>query len=311
MLRKNASRCGRFFVGIMLMVAQMAVAQVKTADLRIRDPFVFPDPADSTYYLYANENPRIAVYKSRDLENWEKAGIAFEPPAGFWGTKDFWAPDVYKYRGKFYMLATFSAPGRKRGTSILVGDHPAGPFAPLKNGPATPDSNMCLDGIIYTGKDGKPWLVWCWEWLEVGDGRIMAQRLSRDLNSAVGKPIELIRAGDAPWTGPVGGEGKRGIVTDGPFFHRMQNGEMIMIWSSFTKAGKYAIGVARSESGELKGPWKHDPEPLNTDDGGHAMLFRDFSGQLRISFHAPNGAPHTRVRIHKVTEENGKLKIIQ
>ncbi len=59
-----------------------------------------------------------------------------------------------------------------------------------------------------------------------------------------------------------------------------------MIWSSFTKAGKYAIGVARSESGELSGPWKHDPEPLNTDDGGHAMLFRDFSGQLRISYHA-------------------------
>ena len=76
------------------------------------------------------------------------------------------------------------------------------------------------------------------------------------------------------------------------------------------KSGKYAIGVARSASGELSGPWRHDPEPLNTDDGGHAMLFRDFGGQLRISYHAPNGAPHTRVCIRRVTDENGKLTII-
>ncbi len=285
-------------------------AQVKTNDLQIRDPFIFTHTADSTYYLYANERPRIAVYKSKDLEHWEKAGVAFEATESFWGKQDFWAPDVYAWGKKFYMFTTFSAPGIKRGTSILVGDHPAGPFTPLVNHAATPDSNLCLDGMLYTGKDGQPWLVYCWEWLEVKDGRIMAQRLSRDLKTTKGKPIELFRAGDAPWTGPVKGHNTEGIVTDGPFFHRASNGELLMIWSSFTKSGKYAIGVARSESGELKGPWKHDAEPLNTDDGGHAMLFRDFNGQLRISYHAPNGAPHTRVRIYKVTDVNGKLKIV-
>jgi hypothetical protein len=170
---------------------------------------------------------------------------------------------------------------------------------------------MSLDGVLYTGADGVPWLVYCHEWLEVTDGRIMAQRLSTDLKTTKGKPVELLRAGAAPWAGPIKGAKVEGYVTDAPFFYRARNGELLMLWSSFTKKGQYAIGVARSASGRLEGPWRHDAEPLNTDDGGHAMLFRDFDGQLRISYHAPNTAPHTRVRIYGVEEHNGKLKIVQ
>ena len=53
--------------------------------------------------------------------------------------------------------------------------------------------------------------------------------------------------------------------------------------------GQYAIGVARSQSGTILGPWLQDPQPLNpNDNGGHAMIFRDFDGVLRISYHSPN-----------------------
>lgn len=261
--------------------------------------------------MYANARPHITAYKSRDLVTWEKAGNAFTATEQFWGKQDFWAPDVYKYRGSFYMLATFSAPGVKRGTSILKAPHPAGPFTPLVNSAATPKDMMSLDGVLYTSADNKPWLVYCHEWLEVKDGRIMAQRLSADLKKTIGKPVELLRAGAAPWAGTIKSADTEGYVTDAPFFYRAQNGELLMLWSSFTKQGKYAIGVARSRSGQLQGPWIHDPEPLNTDDGGHAMLFTDFNGQLRISYHAPNTAPNTRVRIYEVKDINGNLTIIQ
>ncbi|WP_341838638.1 family 43 glycosylhydrolase [Chitinophaga pollutisoli] len=205
----------------------------------------------------------------------------------------------------------FQRSGRKRGTSILEASHPAGPFTPLVNRAATPANMMALDGILYIDEKGAPWLVYCHEWLEVTDGRILAQRLAPDLKAVKGKPVELLRAGTAPWAGPIKSQGIEGYVTDAPFFHRTKNGELLMLWSSFTKNGKYAIGVARSASGQLHGPWRHDPEPLNTDDGGHSMLFRDFNGQLRISYHAPNTAPDTRVRIYSVEEHNGKLNIIQ
>ncbi|WP_341836619.1 family 43 glycosylhydrolase [Chitinophaga pollutisoli] len=88
-------------------------AQQKTTDLAIRDPFVIAHAPDSCYYMYANANPHIAVYKSRDLQTWEKAGNAFSASESFWGRQDFWAPDVYAWRNKFYMFTTFSAPGVK------------------------------------------------------------------------------------------------------------------------------------------------------------------------------------------------------
>lgn len=302
---------GKTLLIALLLCCSGLKAQQNTTDLAIRDPFIIAHAPDSSYYMYANANPHIAVYKSRDLQTWENAGNAFSATENFWGKQDFWAPDVYAYRNKFYMFTTFSAPGVKRGTSILEAAHPAGPFTPLVNRAATPQNMMSLDGILYAGADGVPWLVYCHEWLEVKDGRILAQRLTPDLKSVKGKPVELLRAGSAPWAGPIKGQGVEGYVTDAPFFHRTQNGELLMLWSSFTKNGKYAIGVARSASGKLQGPWQHDPEPLNTDDGGHAMLFRDFNGQLRISYHAPNTAPNTRVRIYRIEEQNGKLKIIQ
>lgn len=44
-----------------------------------------------------------------------------------------------------------------------------------------------------------------------------------------------------------------------------------MLWSSFHK-GEYAIGLARSESGRITGPWTHRAEPVLVG-GGHPSLF--------------------------------------
>ena len=65
-------------------------------------------------------------------------------------------------------------------------------------------------------------------------------------------------------------------MTDGPFLWRGASGDVLLGWSSFTDAG-YAIGVARSASGLVTGPWMHEPEPL-VEGGGHAMLVRDAYG---------------------------------
>jgi hypothetical protein len=81
-----------------------------------------------------------------------------------------------------------------------------------------------------------------------------------------------------------------------------------MLWSSFDKNGKYAIGLAESSNGKIDGAWTQYPEPLNNDDGGHAMIFEDLDGNLRISYHAPNSYSHIIIR--KVREENGALTIL-
>ena len=36
----------------------------------------------------------------------------------------------------------------------------------------TPDGWQSLDGTLYVDRSGKPWMVFCHEWLQVGDGQM-------------------------------------------------------------------------------------------------------------------------------------------
>ena len=222
---------------------------IPVSSLRLRDPFILVDKKTSMYYLHFNNNLKIRVYKSKDLSTWKDEGYSFIAKSDFWGQQDFWAPDVYEYEGRYYLFTTFSNAGVKRGTSILVSDSPKGPFTPLVNKAITPSGWMCLDGSLYIDKEGNPWLLFCREWLETIDGEIYAQRLAKDMKTTEVDPY----------------------------------------MSSFRKTdGKYAIGQAVSASGNVLGPWVQEPETLNSDDGGHAMVFKDLKGRLMISYHAPN-----------------------
>lgn len=279
--------------------------------LRIRDPFIFVDKVDKCYYLQARDDGKFRVYKSKDLENWKDLGNSFIPDSSFWGTKDFWAPDMYYHNGKYYIFATFSSDKAKRGTSILISDKPEGPYQPLTNESTTPPGWMCLDGALYFDKDENPWMLYCHEWLEVYDGEIVAQRLSDDFKSMIGDPIVLFKASEAPWTTTTSGEGKTGYVTDAPFIYKLKDGSLMMTWSSFEKVtNKYAIGQAYSRSGNLLGPWVQDSVPINSDDGGHAMIFNDLDGQLRISYHAPN-SQEEKPTIRKIAiDDDGRISFL-
>jgi arabinan endo-1,5-alpha-L-arabinosidase len=277
--------------------------------LHVRDPFILHDPVSGSYYLYANSRPHFKVYKSDDLRQWKDMGYCFTAAPDFWGKRDFWAPDVYHYRGRYYLFATFGNDTIQRGTSILVADRPTGPFEPLENRPVTPEKWMCLDGSLYVDDQQQPWIIYSREWLQVKQGQVLAQRLSPDLRRTAGAPQLLFTADKAAWTGTVSSGGVTGYVTDAPFIYKAHNGELLMLWSSFTKEGKYAIGLARSANGRITGPWSLDVAPLNNDDGGHAMLFES-AGKLMISYHAPNSKTERPV-IYPVQERKGRLSIVR
>lgn len=281
------------------------------SDITMRDPFIFVDKTNKLYYLQINGGEKnIICYKSKDLKMWKKMGASFTATPEFWGQRDFWAPDMFQYKGKYYILATFSNETSKRGTSFLVSDFPDKGFQPLENKAITPTDWTCLDATLYIDDNQTPWLLYCREWLEVKDGQVVIQQLSTDLKQTVGEPRILFTAAKAPWTGPISGSGVTGYVTDAPFIYRAYNGELLIIWSSFAKNGKYAIGVTRSDNGQLSGKWTHDTAPLNNDDGGHAMIFKDIQGRLMISYHAPNTHP-TYAVIKELTDDNGHLTIVQ
>ena len=88
--------------------------------IQIRDPFVLPNLADKTYYLYkANVKiDGVQVHKSTDLKNWSDPITVFTRPPGFWGGTEIWAPEVHFLNRKYHLFVTFD--GRDgRGTEIL------------------------------------------------------------------------------------------------------------------------------------------------------------------------------------------------
>lgn len=278
-----------------------------TADLFIRDPFIVPVPGEKKYYLFGTcrrggLGPGFDGHVSADLEHWETFS-AFDPPTGFWADRDFWAPEVHAYKGRWYMFASFKSPKACRATQILAADTPRGPFQLHSDGPVTPADWECLDGTLFVDSDGTPWIVFCHEWLQVHDGEICAAKLAPDLKRAAEKPVLLFHASDAPWPTK-----KKDMVTDGPFLVRAGNGQLLMLWSSFGEGG-YNLGVARSKSGSVTGPWAHDPEPLYRGDGGHAMIFRTFEGQTMLALHAPNGGGKERARFLSIVEKDGRLVV--
>ena len=185
------------------------------------------------------------------------------------------------------MFASFKAPGVCRGTQILTAASPLGPYQPVSARPVTPPDWECPDGTLFVTPEREPWMVFCHDWVQVGDGEICALPLRRDLTAATGDPVVLLHASEAPWALELNAKGRRGYVTDGPWLPRLPSGVLLMLWSSFSEHG-YTVGVARSASGRPLGPWQQEPQPLYSGAGGHCMTFRDFKGGVWLSLHCPN-----------------------
>lgn len=266
-------------------------------NIRIRDPFVLVDEKAKKYYLYGTTGlidqyttkTDFVVYESNDLENFSDPITIFDGK-DFWADRDYWAPEVFKYNDKYYMFASFKSKDRARGTQILVSDSPKGTFKPISDYPVTPSDWQCLDGTLYV-ENGKPYIVFCREWLEVKDGRIYAMELSKDLKTAVGEPILLFSASENKYVTPFKDDkGNDCFVTDGPFLYKEKD-KVVMLWSS-TSNGVYCVLKAYADS--ITGKWTQCSKPVFSVDGGHCMIFKAINGLEKIALHYPNNCPDER-----------------
>lgn len=282
---------------------------MKASEINIRDPFILTH--NGKYYMYGtrakNTWERVPiytqgfdVYESTDLENWSAPKPVFEYYDGFWGETQFWAPEVHRYNGKFYLLASFTADGYHRGTAIFECDTPNGTFKEHSKGAITPKEWECLDGTLYV-ENGTPYIVFCHEWTQIKNGAVCALELSKDLKQAVGEPILLWSAGNAPWVDDIRGNGS--YVTDGPFLIKKENGDLVCIWSSFSK-GEYVEAISRSDNGSINGKWSIDNKLLFEKNGGHGMIFTDLNGNGKFTYHTPNDTPNERPAFATLDIEN-------
>ncbi len=92
---------------------------IHVSDIHVRDPFIVPVVEEQKYYLYNAAHPEdytkpgigFDAYSSIDLIHWDGPFPVFRPEPGFWSNRDFWAPEVHRYRNRFYLMASFKAEG--------------------------------------------------------------------------------------------------------------------------------------------------------------------------------------------------------
>lgn len=253
-------------------------------EIRVRDPYIFVE--NDKYYLIASkgyeEHPfAILCYESNDLENFKEPLVLFEENNEFWSNQDFWAPELHKFKGKYYLFVSFKSENKRRGVNILVSETLTGKYVPLlKDRAITPLDWECLDGTLFVEND-IPYMIFCHEWVQVKDGEMCIAQLSDDLSHFVSEPKLLFHATDAKWV--VSNTPNADFITDGPFIKKFNN-KLVMLWSSLGKDG-YAMGVAISD--KIMGPWKQIDEPIYRYDGGHGMIFKKDDNDM-VVIHCPN-----------------------
>ena len=281
--------------------------------IHLSDPFILADKPTATYYMTGTGG---MLWKSKDLKKWTGPyPVAKTNPASWMGKNPMiWAAELHWYNGRYYYFATFTNRDVKidtvrgnvierRASHILVSDSPDGPYVPMKDPIYLPADKPTLDGTFWVDKDGKPYMVYCYEWLQNWNGTIEKIELKPDLSGSVGKGKLLFRASDSPWSREKNEEGKivPNKVTDGPWVFRTQTGKLGMVWTSWIH-DVYAQGVAYSESGILEGPWIQEKEIITPPNFGHGMMFRTFEGKLLMAIHSHKSIDGRIIRIPHLFE---------
>ena len=279
----------------------------------LSDPFILADQTTRQYYMTGTGG---MLWKSKNLSTWEGPyKVAETDPNSWMGPKPMiWAAEIHSYKNNYYYFATFtnravkidSVQGRvieRRASHVLVSEKPDGPYVPMRDSTYLPADKPTLDGTFWVDKNGKPYMVYCYEWLQNLNGTIEKIELKSDLSGSIGAGKVLFRASDSPWSREKDdtGHDRPNKVTDGPFLFQTKTGRLGMIWTSWIY-DVYTQGVAYSASGTLDGPWIQEQDPITPPNYGHGMLFQTLDGKLLMSVHSHKSVNKRTVRVPHLFE---------
>lgn len=254
----------------------------------LADPTIFYH--DGIYYLYGTNmtNRGFLVYISEDLKTWEipvaaKDGFALRKE-DVYGTEGFWAPQVFKYHGKFYMAYTAN-----KQIAIAESDSPLGPFKQEVKQPLFPDVKT-IDPFVFVDSDGSVYLYLVYHVPGIDDNQIYVVQLTDDLKEVQPGTLTLcISAKDnpQPWE-HVGGHTR--TITEGPTVLKHNSMYYLFYSANGYTSVDYAVGYATAD--KPLGPWKkYEGNPILSrmlirENGvGHGDFFQDPKGEYYYVFH--------------------------
>lgn len=199
------------------------------------DPTILRDGED--YYMTHSAFdyvPGLVVWHSRDLVHWEPISYALKTYLG-----SIWAPDIKKYRGKYYIY--FTVHGTRRTNCVVTADSPYGPWSDpvdLEIGD--------IDPCFVEGGDGKCYLVMSGgnRWTLADDGLSVVKDSKIHFYDGWQYPEEWLT---------------EGFCLEGPKLYRIGDW-FYYISAEGGTAGpptSHMVVVARSKS--IDGPWENMP----------------------------------------------------
>lgn len=263
-------------------------AQVKTGpnqtNIYLADPSIFYHK--KIYYLYGtggnNANQGFTVYTSRDLKNWEGPkgaadGYALRKGDAF-GTKGFWAPQIFYYQGQFYMAYTADEQ-----IAIATSNSPLGPFTQTVKTALTAPVKQ-IDPFVFIDEDGRKYLYH----VRLNQGnRLFVAEMTDDFSGIKEETLRECLTATAAWENTARASWP---VAEGPAVLKHKNLYYFVYSANDFRNPDYAVGYAVSKS--PYGPWeKYSGNPilskLNTgrDGTGHGDFVKGRKGQLYYVLH--------------------------
>ncbi|NDW08691.1 glycoside hydrolase family 43 protein [Dysgonomonas sp. 520] len=250
--------------------------------IELADPTIFYK--DGTYYLYGTSHEDgILVYTSTDLTEWEGPkgatnGLALSKENSF-GSKWFWAPQVFERDGKFYLVYTAD-----EHIAIAQSDSPLGPFrqeTPTK----ISGKNRQIDPYLFFDDNGKIYLYY----VKLDNGnKLYVSEMKNDLSDIKPETTRFcIEAAPNTWEDTENADWK---VAEGPTI--IKHNELYYFFYSANdfRNKDYAVGYATAKS--PYGPWKkYEGNPIISKENigingvGHGDFFKDANNNWKYVFH--------------------------
>ncbi|MCX6326603.1 MAG: glycoside hydrolase family 43 protein [Bacteroidia bacterium] len=279
------------------------LVQENPLKVKFGDPYILK-VSDGMYYMVGTGGVKdgFEMYSSADLKEWKDEGCIFQGNTdSSWCVANFWAPELYEYEGRYYLL--FSADWRKNPTNemenfrigVAVSDSPTGPYTNLYNRPIFDPGYPVIDGnLLFEG--GKVFLyysrccykhpveselaVWAREkglFDEIEESWVYGVEMKTDFSGVIGEPLLLLRPPVLLNDKQAGWE-SRSVTsnevnrrwTEGSYIFKRNDLYYMMYSANYFGGQNYAVGYATSKM--PLGPFKKaDNNPVlqkNTEQGG-------------------------------------------
>ena len=253
----------------------------------IRDPYIVL--IEDTYYLVGTSpaywegyTPGVRMWSSKDLIDWKFEGVVWSADdmgEDDWCKNRFWAPELFAYKGKYYITA--SCRNEKNGTPfgmfLAVADCVTGPYQMASKEPIHANG---IDAHFFLDDDGEVYFFCGGDLLCNGQNGIYMGKFDME-NLCLKEPLHMAipKGTEGEWDS-IGIEGPAVVKRDGIYY---------LWYSSWTRG--YEMGWATTD--DLRKPftkWPQNPVISGTcerfDAAGHNGAFRLKDGRDAISYHA-------------------------